>query len=153
MREKQLLKYVWLCWCHTTYTVYRAADNHVKKKCKHTDIMKKKPDFEPNSASCLSLISYPISQNFVFYSFSPIKMITCRRRKHNMTIMIMAVKTRRESWWMRQLYPEWKIWQRGARNMLQYKEMKDKSRPLNFQRHAYTLDLKGRYQVSVPNIS
>lgn len=149
MRENQLSKYAWLCWCPFTYRIHRVTGNHVEKNMqKH-----RHDEEEPNSASCLSLNSHPISQNFLFYSFSSIKVIMCWRRKHNMMIMIMTVKTRREPWWMSQLYPEWSIWRRGARNMLQYKKMKDKSRPLNFQRQSYALDLKRRYQVSAPNIS
>ncbi len=74
-----------------------------------------------------SLSSYP-SQNCLFFSFSPIKVIMCQRRKRNMMIMIMTVKTRRGSLWTRhrckarprQLYPKRRIWHRRARNMLPY---------------------------------
>lgn len=75
----------------------------------------------PNS----SLISYP-SQSSLVFSFSPIKVIMCQRRKGNMMIMIMTVKSRRDSLWMRhrckarpgQHDPKRRIWHTRARNML-----------------------------------
>lgn len=72
-------------------------------------------------------IFYP-SQNCLFFSFSPIKVIMCQRRNQNMMIMIMTVKTRRDSLWKRhrckprprQLYPRQRMWHTRARNMLPY---------------------------------
>ena len=46
------------------------------------------------------LLSYP-SQNCLFFSLGPIKVIMCQRGKRNMMIMITTVKTRRGSLWMR----------------------------------------------------
>lgn len=37
-------------------------------------------------------ISQPTSRNLIFFSYSPIKAITCRRQRHNMMIMIMTGK-------------------------------------------------------------